>query len=263
MTITTQQDNKVYDNLCTAIKSLSPENKYAFVPFLSVAEHEQIERLNIFQVKPPSFRGVTPNDQNLQSFTYGNTKKSLEEIIADALDPTNNMYDYRARVEYEECGLACKLYEFLKLDDKTVTVDLMSNIIRKAANQMSECLHIDNTELSFQFVSNPSQCDRHKMQYNFHKDSENSGGHVRLTFALNGKGTAFTKSDQEGRQDFNTDVIATPPLHLAVFTQGREFGAIHSWPAYDVDGKYGSPEECERFLIVITGAGTSEESMIE
>jgi len=48
------------------------------------------------------------------------------------------------------------------------------------------------------------------------------------------------------------EVIHAPSLHLSVFRQGED-GALHTAPAYDQSGTARPEEECERFLVRLTG----------
>jgi len=243
--------NKIKSNLCEAIKSLSPEHKYAFAPFLSSEEHNIMKNTKIQGSPSSAFTSWIPEDQDLQTFVWGNDlrRESLKDILASAIPSKEN-------------GVLTGLYKFFKLDDARVTANLMEGIIRKAANEMAECLNTSADKLSYLFQPR-GQCDYGNDNHYFHVDTENSSNDIRMTLALKGKGTAFLVEYKDYEELGYQDIVSTPDLHLAVFTQGKEFGATHSGPKYEFSSYSAFTESCSRYLIVITGTKTADISGID
>ena len=235
MTIGANFDDKIHANLCAAIKSLSPENKFAFAPFLSAEEH--------------NFMG--------EAIVHNEYSNDVLGSITGLLTGNDSQY----KTHLDELAKSFDSKENSGHDATSATASLIMNLTHKVISQISECLDIPINKLTkaYVMVSENDECMDH---YEFHRDVFLTES-VRLTLALKGKNTAFA-TDQSaitGLEDpyvtfpgsssllHGGSIVSTPDLHLALFTKTEDAngnsGTIHSAP------KYEAGEDCSRVLVLI------------
>ncbi len=246
MTIDAKYDNKIHANLCAAIKSLSPENKFAFAPFLSAEEHNLMREATIHKDIIKKFNSKFTNYLN---------------------DRDNGRIEKDASFDPEKQGV-CGYKSGSACDDAIKTINLMISIVKRLEDQLSECGSFTNIFPSPKFQNNYGS-DYHS-SYHFHRDTS-PDSHIRLSLALKGKGTVFTNDQPHYNHNYSSDenkkilgetppissgVVSTPELHIAAFTIGgmpSDFaiktetngGAIHSVPIYDQ-----SEVDCSRIVLL-------------
>ena len=129
MTIGANFDDKIHANLCAAIKSLSPENKFAFAPFLSAEEH--------------NFMG--------EAIVHNEYSNDVLGSITGLLTGNDSQY----KTHLDELAKSFDSKENSGHDATSATASLIMNLTHKVISQISECLDIPINKLTKAFPKYP------------------------------------------------------------------------------------------------------------